>query len=50
MGMPPNVQYARSGDVSIAYTVSGDGEHDIVVVPKGIPGEWRLYAVAGERP
>lgn len=31
--MPPNIQYARSDDVSIAYTVSGEGEHDIVVVP-----------------
>ena len=29
----PEVRYARSGDVSIAYTVSGEGEHDIVFVP-----------------
>ena len=29
----PEVRYAHSGDVAIAYTVAGDGEHDIVVVP-----------------
>jgi len=29
----PDVRYARSGDVSIAYTVAGEGEHDIVLVP-----------------
>lgn len=29
----PEVRYARSGDVSIAYTVAGEGEHDIVLVP-----------------
>ena len=29
----PRTQYARSGDVSIAYQVVGEGEHDIVLVP-----------------
>ena len=29
----PTTQYARSGDVSIAYQVVGEGEHDIVLVP-----------------
>ena len=30
--MPPSTQYARSGDVSIAYQVTGDGPIDVVVV------------------
>ena len=54
------MQYARSGDVSIAYGVVGDGPFDLVVgsgirfehggsaTLKGLPGEWQLYAV--ERP
>ncbi|MBA2461157.1 MAG: adenylate/guanylate cyclase domain-containing protein [Actinobacteria bacterium] len=29
----PETQYARSGDVSIAYQVVGEGDHDIVLVP-----------------
>jgi class 3 adenylate cyclase len=29
----PEIRYARSGDVSIAYQVIGEGEHDIVFVP-----------------
>ena len=29
----PKTMYAQSGDVSIAYQVVGEGEHDIVVVP-----------------
>jgi pimeloyl-ACP methyl ester carboxylesterase len=29
----PQTQYARSGDVSIAYQVVGEDEHDIVFVP-----------------
>jgi hypothetical protein len=82
--MEPETRYARSGDVSIAYQVSGEGPFDVVYVPpavshvelawsvpgiasylrglssfcrlirfdkrgevelKGIPGEWRLFAV-----
>ena len=30
---PPPVRYARSGDLSIAYEVTGDGPIDIVLVP-----------------
>ena len=37
----PETRYARSGDVNIAYQVFGEG-HAL----KGVPGEWRLYAVA----
>jgi class 3 adenylate cyclase len=33
--MPPETRYARSGDVSIAYQVVGDGPFDIVFVPPG---------------
>jgi len=29
----PETRYARSGDVSIAFQVVGDGQHDIVFVP-----------------
>ena len=29
----PETRYARSGDVSIAYQVVGDGPHDLVLVP-----------------
>jgi hypothetical protein len=57
----PDVSYARSGDVSIAYQVVGDGPPDLVLLVagsgiefedrgtdelKGVPGEWRLYAVS----
>ena len=30
---PPEIRYARSGEVSIAYCVAGEGPIDIVVVP-----------------
>jgi pimeloyl-ACP methyl ester carboxylesterase len=30
---PPEVRYARSGDVNIAYAVVGDGPFDLVLVP-----------------
>ena len=33
MVQPPRTQYARSGDVSIAYQVLGDGPNDLVIVP-----------------
>jgi hypothetical protein len=29
----PQTRYARSGDVSIAYQVLGEGDRDLVVVP-----------------
>jgi pimeloyl-ACP methyl ester carboxylesterase len=31
--MPPETQYARSGDIHIAYQVTGDGPIDLVYVP-----------------
>jgi pimeloyl-ACP methyl ester carboxylesterase len=31
--MPPETQYARSGDLNIAYQVTGDGPLDLVYVP-----------------
>jgi pimeloyl-ACP methyl ester carboxylesterase len=31
--IPSKTQYARSGDVSIAYQVTGDGPLDLVIVP-----------------
>jgi class 3 adenylate cyclase len=31
--LPPQTRYAKSGDVSIAYQVVGDGEMDVVWVP-----------------
>ena len=31
--MPPKTQYAKSGDVHIAYQVVGDGPIDLVFVP-----------------
>ncbi|CAN5189017.1 hypothetical protein BH18ACT12_BH18ACT12_03580 [soil metagenome] len=55
--MSPDIRYARSGDVHVAYRVVGDGPLDLVAGSgielddrgakelKGIPGEWRLYAV-----
>ncbi len=32
-GAAPEVRYARSGDLSIAYEVTGDGPRDLVLVP-----------------
>ena len=37
MEKAPQTRYAKSGSVHIAYQVV-----------KGVPGEWRLYAVAGK--
>jgi hypothetical protein len=31
--MPPQTPYARSGDVSVAYQVVGDGPRDLIIVP-----------------
>jgi len=31
--MPPETQYARSGDLNIAYQVTGEGPRDLVYVP-----------------
>jgi pimeloyl-ACP methyl ester carboxylesterase len=45
----PDVQYARSGDVHIAYQVTGDGPFDLVFVPgfvSHIQLEWSLPGLA----
>ena len=46
---PPDIQYARSGDVSIAYQVVGDGPLDLVFVPfnLSILVAWDHEIVAG---
>lgn len=33
MAVRPETRYARSGDVNIAYQVTGDGPFDVVLVP-----------------
>jgi pimeloyl-ACP methyl ester carboxylesterase len=33
MTVQPEARYARSGDVNIAYTVTGDGPFDVIFVP-----------------
>lgn len=50
----PETRYAKSGDVSIAYQVVGEGEHDIVWVPGFISNvelawEWPQWARLYER-
>jgi hypothetical protein len=60
-GMPPEVRYARSGDLRIAYQVVGDGPVDVGYTTgassyldliwenpqlKGIPEQRQLFAVA----
>ncbi len=54
--MLPETRYARSGDVSIAYQVVGEGPRDLgsglefeergLRELKGLPGSWHLDAVA----
>jgi class 3 adenylate cyclase/pimeloyl-ACP methyl ester carboxylesterase len=49
--VPPETQYARSGEVSIAYQVLGDGPFDVVFVPAAVSHvelvwevlTWRLF-------
>lgn len=50
----PETRYARSRDVNIAYQVIGGGRLDLILALgfatqvemfKGVPGEWRLFAV-----
>src|SRR2546423_193520 len=46
--MPPRTQYAKHGDLDIAYQVSGDGPIDIVIVPSfvsNIEFWWADHAV-----
>jgi len=57
MSTVPETKYARSGSLHIAYQVIGGGSLDLVLrfedrgthALKGVPGEWRLFAVASER-
>ncbi len=47
--MPPETRYTKSGDVSIAYQVVGEGDHDLVLVPGYISNvelawEWESWA------
>jgi hypothetical protein len=44
----PEIRYARSGDVAVAYQVVGDGPVDLVYVPLNlsIVVSWELPAVA----
>jgi class 3 adenylate cyclase len=45
--MPPKTKYARSGDISIAYQVIGDGPLDLVVVPGWISHLDMMWDVVG---
>lgn len=44
----PDVHYARSADVAIAYQVVGDGDRDLVLLPflANIWSLWRMYGFA----
>jgi len=33
VGQPPETQYAKSGSVSVAYQVVGEGPNDLILVP-----------------
>jgi hypothetical protein len=49
-GNHPKTQYARSGDVHIAYQVVGDGPRDLVCVPgwlSHIELAWEEPSLAG---
>ena len=45
--MEPETRYARSGDVSIAYQVTGDGPFDIVYVPPAVSHVELAWSVPG---
>jgi class 3 adenylate cyclase len=47
--MPPETRYARSGDVSIAYQVVGEGPFDVVFVPPSASHVELAWDVAGSR-
>ena len=52
------IRYATNGGIHLVYRTVGDGPRDLVLVQgamtnvdgarqlKGLPGEWRLYAVS----
>ena len=49
----PETYYARSGDVSIAYQVVGDGPFDLVYVPgfvSHVELRWRVPSFAHRSP
>jgi pimeloyl-ACP methyl ester carboxylesterase len=48
----PETRYARSGDVSIAYQVAGDGPFDVVLVPdiSHVELAWSMADHHGEIP
>ena len=52
--MKPETQYAKSGSVSIAYQVMGDGEVDLVLVPgfvsQSCPGGHLLWRTCTHSP
>jgi hypothetical protein len=48
-GVPPETHYARSGDVSIAYQVLGDGPFDVVFVPPTVSNVELGWEVPGTR-
>lgn len=48
-GVPPETHYARSGDVSIAYQVLGDGPFDVVFVPPAVSNVELAWEVPNSR-
>ena len=40
--MPPQTHYARCGELSIAYQVTGAGKHDLVIIPGYV---WHIEAL-----
>src|SRR6478752_10203495 len=45
--MPPETQYARSGDLNIAYQVAGDGPVDLVYVPGWVSNIEAMWEIPG---
>src|SRR5215469_8759327 len=43
----PETRYARSGDVSIAYQVLGDGPFDAIITPGSVSHVEMLWEAAG---
>ena len=50
----PETKFAMNGDLAVAYITIGDGPRDLPWIPnfvkplKGVPDEWRLFAVASK--
>ena len=47
---PPETQYARNGEVNIAYQVSGDGDVDVVYVPGFVSNVALIWSAPREGP